>query len=510
MTRQLAVGAVVWAAVAIPSTYLMFMNDSRTTVIAGHDVEVTPTHDGYATADLGAYLPNVRYPTDHWIGVRLVVGKTSVDSYQSLLDRYALIGSRPQGEVEKVTELLRDMLIANALKGAVLGFALPAGWVLLGQQRRRQLASGLTRRRIALVGVGVLVAVAASTSEPFIDRSQTAAVAPDSWEPITDYLSETPIPEEAQRVEVQQGLITSGTQRLIESIFTSYETSKLIYQDLANQAALLGPQLHQPEAGDSVALFITDRHDNIAMDPVARAIGEAGQATILFDGGDDTSTGEPWESFSLDSLTQVFSEWDEKFEVPGNHDNGNFVSDYLNENGFTVLDGEPLTTDDGIRLLGVPDPRSSGLGSWRTTSGISFEDQADRLADVACEADADGNRINTLLVHDANLGRPALDRGCTDLVLAGHLHTQVGPDIIHGSNGQVGTTFTNGTTGGAAYAVAIGSKLRRDAQVSLITYRDGRPIGIQPITIKTNSVFIVQPYFELPAPIEPPERALDR
>lgn len=170
----------------------------------------------------------------------------------------------------------------------------------------------------------------------------------------------------------------------------------------------------------------------------------------------------------------------------------------MSDRGFTVLNGEPVETDDGIRLLGVPDPRSSGLGSWKTTSGISFDDLAAQLADVACEADADGERVATLLVHDANLARPALDRGCVDLVLAGHLHTQVGPDEITGDNGAVGVTFTNGTTGGAAYAVAVGTKLRRDAQVSLITYRDGRPVGIQPVSISTTNEFTVEPYYELP------------
>jgi hypothetical protein len=255
-------------------------------------------------------------------------------------------------------------------------------------------------------------------------------------------------------------------------------------------------------------LLVTDRHDNIGMDPVARAIGDAGGATILFDTGDDTSTGEPWESFSLDSLAKAFDDIDQKYQVPGNHDNGDFIGEYLTDKGFTVLDGEQVTTDEGIRLLGVPDPRSSGLGSWKTTSGISFDDLAQQLADIACEADSNGERVATLLVHDANLGEPALDRGCVDLVLAGHLHTQVGPDRVVGDNGAVGVTFTNGTTGGAAFAVAVGSKLRRDAQVSLITYRDGRPVGIQPVSISTTNVFTVEPYYPLPAyPAEPDERA---
>ena len=73
---------------------------------------------------------------------------------------------------------------------------------------------------------------------------------------------------------------------------------------------------------------------------------------------------------------------------------------------------------------------------------------------------------------------------------------KVGPDLVEGTEG-VGYRFTTGTTGGAAYAIAIGSKPRRDAMVSLITYRDGRPVGIQPVTLQTNGTFVVEEYVEL-------------
>ena len=49
-----------------------------------------------------------------------------------------------------------------------------------------------------------------------------------------------------------------------------------------------------------------------------------------------------------------------------------------------------------------------------------------------------------------------------------------------GENGATGYSYTTGTTGGAAYAIALGSKPRRPAGISLITYRDGRPVGVQP------------------------------
>jgi hypothetical protein len=491
--------AAGWAVLAVLVGYHLFMTDSRQTVIAGHDATVSPTRDGYATVDLGAFIPDLRYPTGHGLGVDIVVGKTSLDSYQSLLQRYELIGSHPQGEIDKVTRLVSGMLISDAVKGAVIGLAGPLGWLLVGQRRRHELRLGMTGRRVAVGATAAVVAVTLTTSTPFSDPSDDAVVAKDSWESITTFLPETPIPAQARPLQIEAGLMTSGTQSLIESAFRGYNTSVVFYHDLALQAAKLGPQLRKPRPADTVVLFVADRHDNVGMDPVARAIGDAGGATVLFDAGDDTSTGEPWETFSLDSLVDSFSDLHGLYQVPGNHDNGTFIASYLGSHGFTVLSGEPLRTSDGIELLGVADPRSSGLGNWRTTVGITFDAQARKLADVACRSDANGHRVSTLLVHEASMGDEALRRGCVDLVLGGHLHTQVGPDRVTGVNGDVGVSFTNGTTGGAAYAVAVGTKLRRDAEVTLVTYRAGKPIGLQPVSIDTTGRITVHPYYRMRA-----------
>ena len=201
------------------------------------------------------------------------------------------------------------------------------------------------------------------------------------------------------------------------------------------------------------------------MDKVARAVGDAAGATTVIDAGDDTSVGRTWEAFSLDSVTSAFEDY-EKFGVAGNHDHGTFVRTYLAEHGWTMLDGETLLGPAGIRLLGVDDPRSSGLGNWRDETGLSFTEVGDRLADAACEAQDSGRRVATVVVHDANLGAAVLERGCADLVVGGHTHVQDGPTRVEGENGATGYTYTTGTAGGAAYAFALGSKPRRPAGMS--------------------------------------------
>ena len=61
----------------------------------------------------------------------------------------------------------------------------------------------------------------------------------------------------------------------------------------------------------------------------------------------------------------------------------------------------------------------------------------------------------------------------------------------------MGYSFTTGTTGGAAYAIAVGSKPRREAMFTFVTYAEGRPVGIQPVTVRTTGEIVVSPYVAL-------------
>src|SRR5919205_1145042 len=69
---------VIWLVVAVPLSALVFLNSSKTTVLASHDAVVRPTLDGYATLDLGPYLPNLRYPSGHILGAAIDLGKTNL------------------------------------------------------------------------------------------------------------------------------------------------------------------------------------------------------------------------------------------------------------------------------------------------------------------------------------------------------------------------------------------------------------------------------------------------
>jgi len=428
-------------------------------------------------------LPDVRVDSGRAIGVDIRLQKTDATSIDELVRRYGYIAGQPEGQIATVTAALADMLRDAAVRGAVVALVPIGVWLLLGRARRRELRArvGPAQALIAVALVAVLgVCLWQPWSAPRDEDDES------EWVSLSEFLGpEVPVPADLDEVQVRGDVLTGQTRRLIESAVDTYDKSKAFYATAAEHAADL--DLRVPEEGDTVVAFVSDRHDNIGMDPVARAVADAAGATAVFDGGDDTSAGKSWEAFSLDSVSKAFEGFD-RWAVTGNHDHGDFVHDHLADRGWTMLDGDIVDGPGGTKLLGVGDPRSSGLGSWRDESGLTFDEVATRIATAACDSE---ERVTTILVHDVNLGRPAVDRGCADLVIGGHLHVRVGPTEVVGDDGQTGYTYTTGTTGGAAYAIAVGSKPRRNADVSLITYRDGRPAGIQWVTLQPNGIFDV-------------------
>ncbi len=477
---------------------LLFLTGSRSVVLASHDADIQPNFSGHAVLHTGPVLPDVRVDSPGFLGVDIRLGKTDARSTDELVQRYAAIAGQPEGQVAKVADALRDMALSAALRGGVLALPPVVGWALVGAARRRELARRIHAPHVAL-GVVATMLVGLALWQPWTGDDDDVD-ADREWMPLSEFLgSGVPLPDEARGVEVSGDVTTAQTRRLIESAIDTYDTSKTFYADAAEAAADLA--LRTPVEGDTVVAFVADRHDNIGMDPVARAIADAAGATAVFDGGDDTSSGNTWEAFSLDSVTEAFDGMD-RWGVAGNHDHGDFVHTYLADQGWTVLDGEIVEGPGGSTLLGVDDPRSSGLGNWRDETGLSIEEVGTRLADAACAAD---ERLDTMLVHDGNLGDEALRRGCVDLVIGGHLHVRVGPDRIVGENGEVGYQYTTGTAGGAAYAIALGSKPRRPAEVSLVTYHGGRPVGIQWVTLQTNGTYETGNYVPLHLPVDPPD-----
>lgn len=481
---------LAWLVVSVPAAAYLVPHTSGSMVVAGHDVVVSPRYGGDAVLRMGPYVPDVRLRTDGPIGARLVVGKTTAATTAEIVARYAVLASHPDAVVARVRAEVRSLVLDTVLRGALLGLVPVGLWLLLGRERRRRLVHGSPGRTgLVLLVVAGLVVLGVEPWRGDDDRVQV-----DVWIPLQQAVPEIDLPAALDRVEIEGGVITDGTRRLVQSALDTYDESRRFYAGIVAAAPSVAARFRVPQEGETVGVLLSDRHDNIGMDPVVAALAKEAGATVVVDAGDDTSTGSTWEGFSLDSLDDAFSGFETRIEVAGNHDHGGFVASYLEKRGWKHLDGHEVTPFGEVTMLGVDDPRSSGLGSWLDETDLTFGEVAQRIEDRACELDAAGERVSTIVVHSATMALGALERGCADAVIAGHLHVQVGPDRIVGSNGKVGYRYTNGTTGGAAYGFALGSKLRRIAEFTIVTWAEGRPIGVQPVEVRTTGKVVVKPF----------------
>ncbi|WP_241998030.1 MULTISPECIES: metallophosphoesterase [Kribbella] len=490
---------LLWLVVSTTIGLLGFANDSERVTIGAHAATVSPTFDGHATLDLGAVLPRLRLKTDlpADLGLNIDIQETDADNLTELLNRDALIASQPDGEIARIREVVREMAVDNAVAGAGSGLlaavVVATVWAMLGPRRRRELFVLLhsSERRVQHRAVVVLVAMLITIASIFgPGRMRAPEVAPTEWRPLSALLPELSFDERLRSVEVASGFSTTGGIGVIRTAVETYERSTDFYGQLRDRVVRVGGRIHQANPGETVALLVSDRHDNIGMDPFAAEVAEVAGAKVLIDAGDDSSSGQAWEVFSINSLAQHFKDL-KVVSVAGNHDAGGHIEDAMRKNKFTVLDSKPVEVE-GIRFLGDSDPTRTGLGSADSPGDETTAEQSTRLADVACEQPED-KRISTMVVHDPASFADTAARGCATLLLSGHLHRQVGPDtkVV---DGKPVTTFTNGTTGGAAYAFALGYTLRRPGEVTLITYSQGQPIGLQTVTAELTGEVTVGAY----------------
>jgi predicted phosphodiesterase len=495
-----AVLALLSLVVAVTVGLLGFFTDERPVTVGAHAAEVSPTYDGHVTLDLGPVLPRLRLDTNlpAGIGLNIDVQETDARDLNDLLTRDALIASQPDGEVQRLHDVVVDMAVDNVIAGigaglftAVVAFA---GWRTVGRVRRAELVRIFSHHmaQLELRVLAILVALAVALAALLVPaRMRSSDVEPTEWRPLQDLLpADITLDPRLGRLEAASGFATTGGVGLIRTAVDTYNRSRRLYGDLGDAIPGVEAQVRKPAEDQKLAVLLSDRHDNIGMDPVVSELAHVAGADLVIDAGDDTSTGQRWEAFSINSLAEHFKDF-KVVAVAGNHDAGGFVEDDMRKHGFTVLDSKPVDVD-GIRFLGDSDPTSTGLGSADTPGEETVAEQSARLADVAC-GQTDKQEIDTFVVHDPSSGADTAQRGCATLVLSGHLHRQVGP-TTKALDGRSVTTYTNGTTGGAAYAFALGYTLRRPAQVTLITYEDGTPVGLQPVLFQPSGVVQVGPY----------------
>lgn len=477
--------------------------ESRDVVIGAHSATLRPTFDGYATLDFGPLLPRLRLPADQptGLGVDITVRDTVTVSgvFEELIQRDAVIASQPEGEVAevRVRAMAYDAVLRGAGAGLLAMLAVLGVWRLVGPDRRAHLREVAMRRvrarevRPLLMASGSALAVAAGAIAVAVPSTRDATSLEQSWVKLEVLIPQIPLDGSLSLLEVQRGAATSGGVALVESAISTYNSSVEFYGALRDRVPDVAADFRVSEREETVALLVADRHNNIGMDPALRAIADAAGASLLINAGDDTSGGGSWEAFSVNSLADSF-DGIPVVAVAGNHDPDAVIDGYR-EAGFTVLDGEPVDVE-GIRFLGDSDPRSSGLTARTDPGDETPEEQGERSprwrartttsARCSCTPRAPVSRLRSLA---ASTSWSAV--------------TSIARSVRPRSSPRTATEARRTATARpAAFAFALGSALRRDAQVTLLTYRGGRPVGIQPVPIATDGTISVLDYIELPVP----------
>ena len=115
-TRRALIGTayvLTWVLLTLVCAAVIFLNSSRETTLASHDALIRPDLSGHVVLLTGPVLPDVRVPTDQRIGVSVTLGKTDAPSTASLIDRYALIASQPEGPEARVREVVADLSLIH-------------------------------------------------------------------------------------------------------------------------------------------------------------------------------------------------------------------------------------------------------------------------------------------------------------------------------------------------------------------------------------------------------------
>ncbi|MEO6513766.1 MAG: metallophosphoesterase [Candidatus Saccharimonadales bacterium] len=455
--------------------------------IGPHRAEMQVNFDGHATLDMGP-AGALRMPLDTPLGIgfNAEVKETSATGKQ-LLDQYIELLQHPDGEVaylqDAVTSAIEKNVVGGIMGGEALVFAAAAG---IGFYRRNKEQFAMGKRGKTL---GAVIALGAATGASTAALNDTVSYTPDAWESLASSVPRDDIklfPKEIQTVEIRGSGLKAGITAGWPLVKEKFITSKTYYESMLQAFEDQSYRIPKKENEEIRILVVSDRHDNVSMDALIKSAIQVAKPDILIDAGDDTSSGEAAESFSINSLLDATKSVKNRLVVLGNHDSS-YTNKQLVKGGFTSLDSEKPVTVAGIRFIGGADPRHSDLGMAIRHGEQTIPELGTILADAACSDEAG---IDIAVTHDPRALDEVAARGCVDMTISGHMHAQFGPELQNNADGTAVYRFTNGTTGGAQEAIAIGP-LSNPADITILSYKIGPdkqayPYGWQQLRFNQN------------------------
>lgn len=326
---------------------------------------------------------------------------------------------------------------AGALVGLLVGLATHRPW------RGRPSTTRRRRRAYAAGGWLALGALATSVIGPSVN------LASRSWTPVVGLSVEG---QEVPDVQVAGNLLDEAIPVL--------ERNESFYQQLRDStaAAMLEIAEEDAERGLAVFVFESDLHCNLGMTRVISEVAVQAQASFVLSGGDLTMSGTQLEALCTDVYLSRLGGTPLAL-VLGNHDSVQTGTD-LEDNGAAVMRGEPVSLA-GLTLLGDSDPYRSQIGSPTTLRGAETAAQfTERTADRACAIEP-----NILVVHDPAHAATAIEDQCAPLVLSGHRHREIGPNVSGGT-----VTYSVDNSGGTGENTPSYGPLATNSAVALFYY----------------------------------------
>ena len=313
----------------------------------------------------------------------------------------SLMGVNITGLEALIASFTRAQLVPGLLAAARRDMALVAGWALLlgvlggaglvwavGERSHRRLLGGASAG-LAAIGVAILIAWGSFQPAAFAQPTFTGAL---QAAPILVNLAQVGF-STVRNFEEQMGSVASNLTRLFS----------------ASQA--INPNIAAP--GQVTVMFVSDIHNNpLAYDLIQRILPTFHPAFII-DGGDLTDLGTPLEAAQIGRIADYGVPY---LFVSGNHDKPPELAQFAKVKNVVILNGQEVV-EDGIGIVGVPDPASFG-GASQVASPAQLAATATQLqADVAKAKDP----VTIAVAHNPNVVQPLF--GKLPVILNGHTHS---------------------------------------------------------------------------------------
>lgn len=241
-------------------------------------------------------------------------------------------------------------------------------------------------------------------------------------------------------------------------------------------------------------VLVSDLHCNTGMTPLIHTLATRSGASVVLNAGDTTVNGTAVESFCVDSFVSAVPDGATMVVADGNHDSTQ-TSSQERAGDVRVLNGKVVEIG-GLRILGDRDVLETRIGEGsRIARAETPTEQAERLAEAACDAD-DG--IDLLLVHSPRAGNEGLESGCVPVQISGHTHARSGPEPV----GE-GVRYISGSTAGAASGQPTVGPLHGTAEMTVLRFdpRERRFVDWQLVEIDPDASARVWPRLAFPAPV---------